>query len=132
MDVDIRVQRVYDGEPTRGAVFLVDRVWPRGVRKDSLPLTGWVPAAAPSAALRTWFGHRPERFAEFARRYRAELAANPEAVHPLLAAARRGPVTLLYGARDREHNQAVVLRDYLHHCLVGDGRGGHRDAGGKS
>ncbi|MPZ26702.1 MAG: DUF488 family protein [Micromonosporaceae bacterium] len=110
---EISVQRVYDHEPTHGAVFLVDRVWPRGVRRDALPLDGWARDVAPSAALRTWFGHRPERFTEFARRYRAELAADPEAVRPLLDAARHGPVTLLYGARDREHNQAVVLRDYL-------------------
>lgn len=114
------MQRVYDHQPALGAVFLVDRVWPRGVRKDSLRLDGWLPAVAPSAALRTWFGHRPERFAEFARRYRAELTADPEAVRPLLEAAGRGPVTLLYGARDREHNQAVVLRDYLSERLDRD------------
>ncbi|MFG1701661.1 DUF488 domain-containing protein [Nonomuraea sp. M3C6] len=109
----IVIQRVYDHAPARGAVFLVDRVWPRGVRKDDLRLDGWLPDVAPSKELRQWFGHRPERFAEFAERYRAELAEHPETVEPLLAAAEKGPVTLLYSAKDTEHNQAVVLRDHL-------------------
>ncbi|TDD30383.1 DUF488 family protein [Nonomuraea terrae] len=110
---EIEIQRVYDHEQAKGAVFLVDRMWPRGVRKDELRLDGWARDVAPSAELRQWFGHRPERFAEFAERYRAELDQHSEAVRPLLDAARKGPVTLLYSARDTEHNQAVVLRDYL-------------------
>ncbi|WP_084965193.1 DUF488 domain-containing protein [Thermoactinospora rubra] len=109
----IYVQRVYDHHPARGAAFLVDRMWPRGVAKQDLRCDGWLRDVAPSTELRRWFGHRPERFAEFARRYRAELDARPEAVRPLREAAARGPVTLLYSARDTEHNQAVVLRDYL-------------------
>lgn len=109
----ITIQRVYDHQPAEGAVFLVDRVWPRGVRKDSLRLDGWLRDVAPSNELRQWFGHRPERFAEFADRYRAELDAAREALRPLLDAAAAGPVTLLYSAKDTEHNQAVVLRDYL-------------------
>ncbi|MFI6292613.1 DUF488 domain-containing protein [Nonomuraea sp. NPDC050790] len=109
----VLIQRVHDHQPARGAVFLVDRLWPRGVRKDDLHLDGWLKDAAPSAELRRWFGHRPERFAEFARRYRAELDARPEAVRPIREAAAEGPVTLLYGAKDTEHNQAVVLREYL-------------------
>jgi uncharacterized protein YeaO (DUF488 family) len=113
----IEIQRVYDHEPARGAVFLVDRMWPRGVRKEDLRLDGWARDAAPSTELRRWFGHRPERFAEFAERYRAELAERGDALQPLLDAARKGPVTLLYAAKDTERNQAVVLRDHLR-CMV--------------
>jgi uncharacterized protein YeaO (DUF488 family) len=104
---------VYEAEGTTGAVFLVDRLWPRGLRKSDLKLDGWLRDVAPSDELRRWFGHRPERFAEFAERYRRELDQHPDAVRPLLEAARRGPVTLLYSARDPDHNQAVVLRDHL-------------------
>ncbi|MET7999656.1 DUF488 domain-containing protein [Nonomuraea glycinis] len=109
----ISIQRVYDHTTPSGAVFLVDRMWPRGVRKSDLRLDGWARDAAPSTELRQWFGHRPERFPEFATRYRAELAERPEAIEPLLEAAAKGPVTLLYAAKDTEHNQAVVLRDHL-------------------
>jgi uncharacterized protein YeaO (DUF488 family) len=110
----IELRRVYDdGEGAKGAVFLVDRMWPRGIRKTDLKIDGWLRDVAPSPELRRWFGHRPELFAEFAERYRQELDQRPDAVRPLLEAARRGPVTLLYTARDTEHNQAVVLRDYL-------------------
>lgn len=104
---------MYDAGAPAGAVFLVDRVWPRGVRKDDLDMDGWLRDVAPSDDLRRWFGHRPERFEEFRDRYRRELDERPDALRPLLEAARRGRVTLLYGARDTEHNQAVVLRDYL-------------------
>lgn len=112
---DIGVRRVYDvgSDPPAGATFLVDRVWPRGVRKDDLELTAWLKDIAPSTELRRWFGHEPERFAEFRVRYRRELDANRAGLEPLLAAAREGPVTLLYAARDEEHNNAVVLREYL-------------------
>ncbi len=109
----ITVSRAYDAAPAEGAVFLVDGMWPRGVRKDDLRLDGWARDVAPSPDLRRWFGHRPERFEEFRARYLRELEANPEAVGPLLEAARRGPLTLLYAAKDTEHNNAVVLRDYL-------------------
>lgn len=114
----IEIRRVRDSGPVSGAVFLVDRVWPRGVRKAELRLDAWLRDVAPSTELRQWFGHRPERFPAFRERYRAELDRNPAAVRPLLDAARRGPVTLLYGARDPEHNQAVVLRDYLREKLA--------------
>lgn len=110
---DIEIRRVYASGPADGKVFLVDRVWPRGVRKSELRLDGWLRDAAPSTELRKWFGHRPERFDEFGRRYRRELDQHPEATRPLVEAAREGKVQLLYAAKDTEHNQAVVLRQYL-------------------
>jgi uncharacterized protein YeaO (DUF488 family) len=113
--------RVHDAQHARGTVFLVDRIWPRGIRKTELRLDGWPREVAPSTELRQWFGHRPERFAEFAARYREELNGHPDALRPLLDAARAGPVTLLYAAKDTEHNQAVVLRDYLRERLGGAG-----------
>ena len=116
MGYDITVERVYDavrGERPKGELFLVDRIWPRGVRKSALEGALWVKEAGPSSELRAWFGHDPARFAEFAHRYRAELADRPKVLEPILAAARRGPVALLYSARDEEHNQAVVLREHV-------------------
>ncbi|MGH3744138.1 MAG: DUF488 domain-containing protein [Mycobacteriales bacterium] len=110
----IRLSRVYDHEARpAGQSFLVERLWPRGVRRDDLPLDGWVKDAAPSTELRTWFGHDPAKWDEFRRRYVAELDANPQAWQPLADAAGAGDVTLLYSSRDREHNNAVALRDYL-------------------
>jgi uncharacterized protein YeaO (DUF488 family) len=109
----IEVARVYDDDLPEGRRFLVDRVWPRGVRKEDLRLDGWLRDVAPSTGLRHWFGHDPERWEEFRRRYTAELAAAPEHWQPLLDAAREGPVTLLFAARGVEHNNAVVLRDHL-------------------
>ncbi|WP_327085161.1 DUF488 domain-containing protein [Nonomuraea sp. NBC_01738] len=109
----IEIQRVYDHHPREGTAFLVDRLWPRGVSKEELHADEWLKDVAPSPELRTWFGHLPERFPEFARRYRAELDRHPDALEPIRKAAGKGPVTLLYAAKDTEHNQAVVLRDYL-------------------
>jgi uncharacterized protein YeaO (DUF488 family) len=110
----IGVRRIYDPpEKGEGARYLVERLWPRGVRKADLALDGWLKDVAPGTALRRWYGHDPAKWREFRRRYLAELDARPEAVAPLVAAARRGPITLLYSARDREHNSAVALRDYL-------------------
>jgi uncharacterized protein YeaO (DUF488 family) len=108
----IALARVHDELP-EGRRFLVDRVWPRGVRKQDLHLDGWLRDVAPSTELRRWFGHDPDRWEEFRRRYTAELAARPEAWRPLQEAARAGDVVLLFGARDRERNNAVVLRDHL-------------------
>ncbi len=112
--MDIRLKRAWE-PPARGdgARILVDRVWPRGLKKEALALDLWLKDIAPSTALRQWFGHRPERFAEFAERYRGELAANDAAVAELAPWLRKGRVTLVYGARDEAHNQAVVLRDWL-------------------
>jgi uncharacterized protein YeaO (DUF488 family) len=111
---EIRLARVHDADPpAAGRRFLVERLWPRGVRKADLRLDGWLRDVAPSAELRRWFGHDPARWDEFRRRYLAELESAPDACAPLLDAARSGEVTLLYSARDRDHNSAVVLRDHL-------------------
>ncbi len=108
-----RIKRVY--EPAArgdGIRVLVDRLWPRGVKKADADLDHWMKEVAPSARLRTWFGHKPERFAVFARRYRRELAANP-ALPDLRKLGRGKTVTLLYGARDPEVNHARVLLSAL-------------------
>jgi uncharacterized protein YeaO (DUF488 family) len=99
--------------PSDGARFLVDRLWPRGVKKTDLRLDAWFKEVAPSAALRSWFGHDPEKWTEFRRRYFAELDSHPETLLPIREAMRRGPVTLVYDARDEEHNNAVALKEYL-------------------
>ena len=112
---DVRIRRVYE-EPSAddGLRVLVDRLWPRGRSKQSAHVDIWIKDIAPSKELRTWFGHIPERFDEFASRYREELDANPEAVCRLRELIAGHPrVTLLYGAKDNERNNAVVLRDYL-------------------
>ena len=108
----ILLARAYDDDLPPGRRFLVDRVWPRGVRAEHLGAT-WLKEVAPSAELRRWFGHDPARWEEFRRRYTAELDARPEAWAPLRDAAGEGDVVLLFGARDAEHNNAVVLRDHL-------------------
>lgn len=115
----IRLERVY-GEPSGdgGARYLVERLWPRGIKREALQLTAWLKEVAPSDALRRWFGHDPSKWEEFRRRYFAELDAKPEAWQPLLEAARRGDVILLYGARDTEHNNAVALKEYLEEMLA--------------
>ena len=110
----IRLARVYDdGDPGDGPRFLVERLWPRGVRRADLRLTDWLRDVGPSSELRKWFGHDPDRWDEFRRRYFAELDAHPEAWQPLRDAAASGDVTLLYSSRDAEHNNAVALREYL-------------------
>jgi uncharacterized protein YeaO (DUF488 family) len=110
----IRLKRAYEpAESGDGKRFLVDRVWPRGVSREQLQIEGWVKEVAPSTDLRKWFGHDPQRWNEFQRRYRQELASHQDALKPLLDAARHGPMTLVYGARDVQHNQAVVLREVL-------------------
>ncbi|MCC7104350.1 MAG: DUF488 domain-containing protein [Chloroflexi bacterium] len=122
--VSIRIKRAYDpSEPDDGARFLIDRLWPRGVRKEALRVDGWLRDVAPSAELRRWFGHDAARWPEFRSRYFAELDGRSETWQPLLDAARRGTVTLVYGARDREHNDAVALREYLEDR---SGEPGHR------
>jgi uncharacterized protein YeaO (DUF488 family) len=113
-ETDVRLKRAYDpAEPGDGYRVLVDRLWPRGVSKERARLDEWARELAPSADLRTWFGHDPERFAEFERRYRTELAAHGEKVDELRRRAREGTLTLVYAARDAEHNDAVVLAELL-------------------
>ncbi|HVB97799.1 MAG TPA: DUF488 family protein [Candidatus Dormibacteraeota bacterium] len=110
----IQVKRVYEpAAPGDGARFVVERLWTRGIRKEALSMEGWLREVAPSTALRQWFAHDPAKWEEFQRRYRLELSARREDCNPLLEAARRGPLTLLYSARDKEHNSAVVLKSYL-------------------
>lgn len=108
------IKRAYEpAAPGDGERYLVDRLWPRGVKKEALALSGWLKEVAPSDALRRWFGHDPERWVEFRRRYRIELETRSDLLQPLGAALKRGPVTLVYSARDETHNQAVVLREFL-------------------
>ncbi|WP_127904071.1 DUF488 domain-containing protein [Solirhodobacter olei] len=114
---DIAVARVGDAAEAGRARLLVDRLWPRGVARATLGHDAWLREIAPSDALRQWFGHDPARWNEFRRRYRAELDANSDAVARALDWCRRGPVVLLFAARDRQHNQAVVLQDYLRERL---------------
>ncbi|PZR68721.1 MAG: hypothetical protein DLM66_08310 [Candidatus Dormiibacter spiritus] len=112
----VRLQRVYtESAPGPGKRVLVDRVWPRGVKKDALRLDLWLRDLGPSNELRKWFGHRAERWPEFQRRYREELEQpfRRELLSQLAELAQHGPLTLLYGARDEERNQAVVLRALL-------------------
>jgi uncharacterized protein YeaO (DUF488 family) len=111
---DISIKRVYDRESRRdGRRFLVERLWPRGIRKEDLHVESWLKDVAPSTTLRKWYGHDVSRWPEFRQRYRKELDANEDAWRPLLDAARQGQVTLLYAARDETHNSALVLRNYL-------------------
>lgn len=113
----IAVARVYDKTQLDAAKssgrYLVERLWPRGMKKESLKLDAWLKDVAPSQSLRLWYSHKVERWPEFRRRYLAELRKNPAAFQPLLEAARRGDITLLYSARDTERNSALVLRDFL-------------------
>lgn len=110
----IRIKRVYEPpSPDDGLRFLVDRLHPRGIKKDALKIEGWLKEADPSDALRKWFTHDVSRWEEFCQRYIAELDSHPGAWYPLLEAARNGSVTLLFASRDLEHNNAVVLKSYL-------------------
>ena len=110
----IKLKRAYEPSArTDGDRFLIERLWPRGVKKESLPIRGWLKDVAPSTELRKWFSHDPERWKEFRRRYFAELRKHAEALKPLLDSTRRGTVTLIYSSHDEEHNNAVALKDYL-------------------
>ena len=110
----IKLKRVYENaEPDDGTRFLVERLWPRGMKKESLRMDAWVKDVAPSNELRKWFNHDPQKWEEFQKRYRAELDENQEGWEPILQAAKGGDVTLLYSAHDVEHNNALVLMQYL-------------------
>lgn len=110
----VQIKRIYDAaEDGDGYRVLIDRLWPRGVSRERANLDEWARELAPSAELRRWFGHDPGRFAEFRARYRRELEAQGERVQQLRRRTRVEPVTILYGARDRERNDAVVLSELL-------------------
>lgn len=110
----IRIKRVYDPfEPGDGVRFLVERLWPRGMKKGSFPMDAWLKDAAPSDALRRWFAHDPQKWGEFQERYFAELDTKRETIAPILDAAAKGDVSLLYSARDTENNNAAALRKYI-------------------
>lgn len=110
----IQLKRAYDAASKGdGARILVERLWPRGIRKTDLPLASWLKEVAPSTGLRQWFSHDPAKWTEFQHRYTAELHAHEAELAPLLAAARSGTLTLIYSSHDTEHNNAVVLKHYL-------------------
>ncbi|KRL44270.1 hypothetical protein FD01_GL001212 [Lacticaseibacillus manihotivorans DSM 13343 = JCM 12514] len=116
--MEIIPMRIYAHDQPAGLRLLVDRVWPRGVSKVNAALDDWTKTIAPSTELRKWFGHDPEKFAEFTTRYRAELDANPDTpAFVTQVATSKQPVLLLFGAKDEAHNNAVVLKTYLEEKL---------------
>lgn len=118
MESKVQLKRVYDHAGSQdGSRFFVERLWPRGVSKSALADAAWLGEAAPSQELREWFDHDPKRWHEFRRRYFAELKHRKEALSPIVEAAHKGTVTLLYSCRDKEHNNAVALREFLESSL---------------
>lgn len=114
----IRVRRVYAPSAAGDGVrYLVDHLWPRGLKKEAVKVKGWVKTVSPSNELRHWFGHDPAKWGEFQTRYFAELDQKPEAWQPLLEAAREEDICLVFSARDEEHNNAVALKSYLERRL---------------
>ena len=114
VELKVRIKRIYDAPArTDGWRVLVDRIWPRGIRKQDAALDEWLHELAPSTELRKWFAHDPERWREFRKRYRAELRQHRDELGVLRERAARRRVTLLYGARDQHFNQAVVLEETL-------------------
>lgn len=110
----LKVKRVYErAEANDGVRFLVERLWPRGMKKESLKIEAWLKDVAPSDSLRRWFGHDPLKWREFQQRYQAELDNDPESWRPIVEAAQHDDVTLLYSARDTEHNSALALKSFL-------------------
>ena len=121
LTMDIQLKRVYEApEESDGYRILTDRLWPRGISKEKAALDKWVKDMAPSPELRKWFGHDPEKYEEFRKMYRKELEENPareDFLNLVKDKLKEGRVTLLFGAKDKEHNQAVVLRDFLAEIL---------------
>ena len=110
----IKVKRAYEpSSRSDGARFLVERLWPRGVLKAKLRIDAWLKEVGPSTELRKWFSHDPDKWGEFRRRYYRELGSRPQDWKPILSAARRGSVTLVYSSHDTQHNNAVALQEYL-------------------
>jgi uncharacterized protein YeaO (DUF488 family) len=126
----IQLKRVYE-EPARsdGVRFLVDRLWPRGIKKQDLRMASWQKDAGPSVTLRKWFSHDSAKWDTFRNKYFAELDAHPEAWEKIRDLARRGPVTLLYSSHDQQHNNAVALKEYLDQKLSGLKTAAGRPAG---
>lgn len=113
---EVRIKRAYEPpSPRDGTRILVDRLWPRGVKRADAGISQWMKDIAPSNELRKWFGHEPARWEEFRRRYKAELTGKRELIGELRNLAKTGPLTLVYSAHDEAHNQAVVLREMLLH-----------------
>lgn len=112
--MNIKIKRAYE-EPDEADGFriLVDRLWPRGVTKEKAKLDLWLKEIAPSTELRKWFGHDPDKWSGFRGRYETELRHNDELIKTIIDKAKEGTVTLIYGARDEEHNEALVLKQYL-------------------
>jgi uncharacterized protein YeaO (DUF488 family) len=114
----IWVKRVYTPASVEdGQRFLVDRLWPRGLKKEDLKIEAWIKDVAPSHALRHWYGHDPDKWCEFNERYFSELDGKPDTWQPLLEAARKGDITLLFSTKELERNNAITLRAYLQQCL---------------
>ena len=114
----IRFKRAYEpASPCDGKRFLVERLWPRGIKKENLKLDGWLKDVAPSTELRKWFAHDPAKWQDFRKRYFEELGHNPEAWEPLASAAKKGTVTLIFSSHDQEHNNAVALKQFLERKL---------------
>jgi uncharacterized protein YeaO (DUF488 family) len=110
----VKLKRAYEPAATNdGTRILIDRLWPRGVKKADAAIDQWVKDIAPSTALRKWFGHDPERWTEFRRRYAAEVHQHPHQLGALRTLARQGPITLVFSAHDELHNDAVALRGFL-------------------
>ena len=115
--MNIQLKRAYHAASQRdGYRLLVDRLWPRGLGKEEARIDDWMKEIAPSTELRKWFRHEPAKWEEFRRRYLGELSHRPELVKRLLEIARSRPLTLVYSAKDEEHNNAVALREYLKAC----------------
>jgi len=111
---NIQLKRAYDPpEPTDGVRILVDRLWPRGVKKEDAAIDEWMKDIAPSTDLRKWFGHDPERWEEFCDRYAEEVGQHEDQLKQLRELARKGPITLVYSAHDEAHNDAVALRNFI-------------------
>ena len=119
----IRLKRAYDSaSKDDGIRFLVERLWPRGVKKDALRLDAWLKDVAPSTELRKWFSHDSAKWVDFQRRYFAELKGKLESLEPIIEAARRGHVTFVYSSHNTEHNNAVALKTYLTAKMTGRAR----------
>lgn len=111
---NVKLKRAYEqAESEDGIRILVDRLWPRGVKKEDAAIDQWMKDVAPSTELRKWFGHDPDRWEEFRERYAVEMNGHPDQLKQLRALAREGTITLVYSAHDEEHNDAVALRDFI-------------------